>query len=135
MRRKDTGARWGPTSAIMRYSCIGDERMRHTVLIAVLILATPALAATWHEIEGTAAADHLRGTGASDRIHGLEGNDVLLGRAGADRLVGGPGDDVLIGGPGQDTHICGGGEDVVVLRRSRYPEKIGDGCEAVIFDS
>jgi Ca2+-binding RTX toxin-like protein len=58
-------------------------------LPAVLLLAAPALAATWNEIEGTANADHIRGADAPDRIHGLEGNDVLRGRAGDDRLVGG----------------------------------------------
>ena len=108
--------------------------MRYAVLAAVLLLAAPALAATWNEIEGTANADHIRGTDAPDRIRGLDGNDVLRARAGDDRLVGGPGDDVLNGGPGQDTYVCGGGEDVVVVDFARYAERIGDGCEAVIVD-
>jgi hypothetical protein len=38
-------------------------------LAAVLLLAAPALAATWNEIEGTAKTDHIRGTDGSDRIH------------------------------------------------------------------
>ena len=104
------------------------------VLVATLLLAAPATAATWNEIDGTAHADHLRGTTASDRIRGREGNDVLLGRAGDDRLVGGPGDDVLNGGPGQDTYVCGGGEDVVVVDFSRSAEQIGNGCDALILD-
>jgi Ca2+-binding RTX toxin-like protein len=108
--------------------------VRYAVLVGALLLAAPAIAATWNEMDGTADADHIRGTAASDRIRGLEGNDVLRGRAGDDRLVGGPGDDVLNGGPGQDTYICGGGEDVVVVDFSRYAEQIGNGCEAVILD-
>ena len=55
--------------------------MRYAFLAAVLLLAAPALAATWNEIGGTAKADHIRGTDAPDRIHGLEGSDVLRGRA------------------------------------------------------
>jgi hypothetical protein len=108
--------------------------VRYAFLAAVLLLAAPALAATWNDIEGTANADHIRGTDAPDRIHGLEGNDVLRGRAGDDRLVGGPGNDVLNGGPGQDAYVCGGGQDVVVIDSSRYAERTGDGCEAVILD-
>ena len=45
--------------------------VRYAVLAAVLLLAAPALAATWIEIEGTANADHIRGTAATDRIRGL----------------------------------------------------------------
>jgi Ca2+-binding RTX toxin-like protein len=108
------------------------DGVRFAVLTAVLLLAAPALAATWNEIEGTANADHIRGTAATDRIRGLGGNDVLRGWAGDDQLVGGPGDDLLKGGLGQDTHICGGGQDVVVVDSSRYAEHFGDGCEAVI---
>lgn len=108
--------------------------VRYAVLTAAVLLAAPALATTWNEIVGTANADHIRGTDGFDRIHGLEGNDVLRGRTGDDRLVGGPGNDVLNDGPGQDAHICGGGQDVVVIETSRYPERIGDGCEAVILD-
>jgi hypothetical protein len=111
------------------------DAVRFAVLTAVLLLAAPALAATWNEIEGTANADHIRGTAASDRIRGLGGNDVLRGWAGDDLLVGGPGDDLLKGGLGQDTYICGGGQDVVVLNFSRQTEQFGDGCEAVIFDA
>lgn len=109
--------------------------VRYALLAAVLLLATPALAATWNEIEGTAKTDHIGGTDASDRIHGLEGSDVLHGRDGDDRLVGGPGDDVLNGGPGQDTFVCGGGQDVVIIDSARYAERIGDGCEALIWMS
>jgi Ca2+-binding RTX toxin-like protein len=112
-------------------------RVRYAVLAAVLLLGllgAPALAATWNEIEGTANADHIRGTFAPDRIQGLEGNDVVRGGAGDDRLVGGPGDDRLVGGPGHDTFLCGGGEDVVVVDFSRFAERIGDGCEALILD-
>ncbi len=105
------------------------------LLGAVLLLAAPALAGRWNEIDGTAKADHISGTEASDRIFGLEGNDHLRGGAGDDRLVGGPGDDVLDGGLGQDAFICGGGEDVVVVDSSpRFVERIGHGCETVIFD-
>jgi hypothetical protein len=104
------------------------------VLVASLLLAAPALAATWTEIEGTANADHIRGTDASDRIYGLDGDDVLRGRAGDDRLVGGPGNDVLAGGSGQDAHICGAGRDVVVIQPPRAAERIGDGCEVLILD-
>ena len=81
----------------------GVVGVRYVVLVGALLLAAPAIAATWNEIDGTADADHIRGSAAPDRIRGLEGNDVLRGRAGDDRLVGGPGDDVLNGGPGQDT--------------------------------
>ena len=109
-------------------------RVTYAVLVAALLLAAPATAATWNEIDGTANADQIRGTTASDRIHGLEGNDALHGWAGDDRLVGGPGDDVLVGGPGQDSYVCGGGEDVVVLDFSRHAEHFGKGCETVIFD-
>src|SRR4030095_15481582 len=94
------------------------DPVRFAVLTAVLLLATPALAATWNEIEGTANAAHLRGTAATDRIRGLGGNDVLRGWAGDDLLVGGPGDDLLKGGLGQDTYICGGRQDVLVLNFS-----------------
>lgn len=111
------------------------DAVRFAVLTAVLLLAGPALAATWNEIEGTANADRIRGTAATDRIRGLGGNDVLRGWAGDDLLVGGPGDDLLKGGLGQDTYICGGGQDVVVLNFSRRTEQFGDGCEAVIFDA
>jgi Ca2+-binding RTX toxin-like protein len=108
------------------------------ILLAVLLLAGSANAATWNEIDGTRHADRIRGTAASDRLRGLEGNDVIRGRAADDRLVGGPGDDVLIGGPGQDIFICGGGEDVVVIDSSRVTgqmERFGNGCEAAILDS
>jgi Ca2+-binding RTX toxin-like protein len=108
--------------------------VRYAVLAAILLLAAPALAATWNEIEGTANADHIRGTAATDRIRGLGGNDVLHGWGGDDRLVGGPGDDVLKGGLGQDTYICGGGRDVLVVDFSRQAEQFGNGCEAVIVD-
>jgi hypothetical protein len=103
-------------------------------LVAVLRFAAPALAAGWNEIEGTANADYIRGTDAPDRIHGLDGNDVVRGRCGDDRLVGGLGYDVLDGGPGQDTFLCRNGRDVVIVDSSRHPERIGDGCEAVIFE-
>lgn len=126
------------TRAIHRAGVRQDRAARsavvRAVLVATLLLAAPATAATWNEIDGTARADHLRGTAASDRIRGLEGNDVLHGWAGDDRLVGGPGDDVLNGGPGQDSYVCGGGEDVVVVDSSRYAEQFGNGCEAVILD-
>jgi Ca2+-binding RTX toxin-like protein len=106
------------------------------LLLVVLLLAVPAIATTWNEIDGTATADHIRGTASSDRIRGLEGDDTLHGWAGDDRLVGGPGDDLLNGGPGQDTYVCGGGEDMVVVEYNRFGqiEHFGDGCEAAIFD-
>jgi Ca2+-binding RTX toxin-like protein len=107
------------------------------IVLAVLLLAAAAHAATWNVITGTRHADRIRGTTASDRLRGLEGNDVIRGRAADDRLAGGPGDDMLIGGPGQDSYICGGGEDVVVIGPSRVAgqmERFGDGCEAAILD-
>ena len=41
---------------------------------------------------------------------------------------------MLDGGPGQDTFLCGAGQDVAIVEFSRYPERIGDGCEAVILE-
>jgi len=38
--------------------------VRYVLLAADLLLAAPALTATWDEIAGTANADHIRGTGS-----------------------------------------------------------------------
>jgi Ca2+-binding RTX toxin-like protein len=127
------GMRASPRAGVRQYRA-ARSAVVCAVLVATLLLAAPATAATWNEIDGTTHADHLRGTSASDRVHGGEGNDVLHGRGGDDRLVGGPGDDVLYGGPGQDTYVCGGGEDVVVVDFSRSAEQIGNGCDALILD-
>lgn len=110
------------------------SRLCPVVMVAFLLLAAPAAASAWNEIEGTREADVIRGTALSDRIRGLAGDDVVRGRAGDDRLVGGRGDDRLKGGPGQDTFVCGAGRDVAVIGIARIPERVGDGCEAIIFD-
>jgi Ca2+-binding RTX toxin-like protein len=93
-------------------------------VLALLVLAPPALAAEGCTINGTSGSDFLEGTprgdvicggGSFDFIDGNGGNDVIRGGSGGDSLSGGPGNDVIRGGSGSAQFLDGdAGNDVLL---------------------
>ncbi len=119
------------------------------VLLVLLPLAPPALAADdgppscngqLATIVGTDGADELFGTdgpdviaglNGPDVIHGLGGDDVLCGDNGSDVLYGGDGNDLLFGGNGDDGLLGGHGDDTLDGFRGADLEDGGPGTDSL----
>jgi len=83
------------------------------VAVAVLGVATVALAARLDVIQGTPGPDQLSGTPGNDLIYAKGGNDSVRAHDGNDVVFGGLGDDVLRGGSGNDVLYGNAGADVM----------------------
>jgi Ca2+-binding RTX toxin-like protein len=90
-------------------------------VVAALVLAGAASAASLDLIRGTDGPDNLNGTsgpdiiyarGGNDSIRAHDGNDVVYAGRGNDVARGGPGNDVVYGGAGNDVLWVGSGADV-----------------------
>jgi Ca2+-binding RTX toxin-like protein len=80
-------------------------------VVAGLMLATAASAASLDLIRGTDGPDNLNGTPGADIIYARGGNDSIRGHDGNDVVYAGGGNDVARGGPGNDVVYGGAGND------------------------
>ena len=97
-----------------------------TLLVAALLAATPASAATPRcftekaTIVGTSGNDELRGTRRRDVIVAKAGNDTIRGLRGNDWICGGGGNDTIGGGRGIDLLFGDRGDDDIAGERGAF---------------
>lgn len=125
----------------------GTARTTLAVLIALLLFAVPAIAATItgsnanDTLHGTPQADSIDAGNGNDTVHaddgddavqGGNGNDDLHGEGGHDRLLDSNGDDELVGGSGDDELDGGNGTDLLDAGPGHDTLDGGNGNESLI---
>jgi Ca2+-binding RTX toxin-like protein len=96
-------------------------------VVAALVLATAASAASRDIVRGTDGPDNLNGTAGPDLIYAKGGNDIIRAHDGNDVVYAGRGNDVARGGPGNDVVYGGAGNDVLWVGAGADVQSGGEG--------